>query len=172
MSTSSKTPLLTLILASASFLFMMGGCKDACEKAKVSCAIGGEAKVWKEDHCICDCRTGYEGEFCKQVVRNKYIGTYTGSYSCLTGDNEDYKVEIEYNENGIIWVNIKNLYNKGFAAYASVDSIGNLRIPSQPYGRGRIHGTATTDGQNLTVDFAVTSEGGKTDDCQGNFGKE
>jgi len=64
-----------------SFLFIIG-CGDPCDD--VACANGSTC-----DDGTCLCVDGYEGTLCDTEVRTKFLGTYSGTFTCDDGESLD-----------------------------------------------------------------------------------
>lgn len=147
-------------------LFVLNSCKkDPCKD--VTCENNGTPTEDGED-CKCVCGTAYEGERCETLVRAKFIGNFNGTEACTTG-NDTYAVTVTAGS-GDGDVIIGNLYNAGFFVNAQVNDNGGLTIPSQSFGTGQISGSATINGNTLTVNFVVTA-GGASDTCTGTYTK-
>ncbi len=70
-----------------------------CQYVNTSCNEG-----------VCKCNTGYEGDTCGILIRNKFIGTYNAIDSCVTPPN--FVVTITAADS-IDQFYINNFYNKG-----------------------------------------------------------
>lgn len=96
------TALATLALFSA---VVVESCKpDKCKQ--VSCAYGGA--------CLdgaCSCQTGYEGEHCETITRNKFKGIYNVNENGTLSGAAQYTVSIEDGPkvNQVVIKNFQNL---------------------------------------------------------------
>lgn len=101
-----KTFLLTAIGVFAIFsTITLTSCKEDKCKATV-CAYGG---VCNEDGS-CTCQTGYEGERCETITRNKFKGAWRVTEDGTASNPAQYAVSVE-DGNAIDEVKIRNFYN-------------------------------------------------------------
>lgn len=101
-----KTFLLTAMGVIAVFSTVtFTSCKEDKCKATV-CAYGG---VCNEDGS-CSCQTGYEGERCETITRNKFKGVWRVTEDGTGSNPAQYTTSIE-NGNTINEVKIRNFYN-------------------------------------------------------------
>lgn len=71
------------LIATAVILLILNGCGDACEDT--TCRNNGI--------CVdgtCECPLFYEGDFCEDEVREKYLGTYFGTLEAPFYTSERY----------------------------------------------------------------------------------
>jgi len=80
-------------------------CKEDKCKATV-CAYGGVCN----DDGSCSCQTGYEGERCETITRNKFKGTWRVTEDGTSSNPAQYATSIE-NGTAIDEVVIRNFYN-------------------------------------------------------------
>lgn len=92
---------------------------DKC-KATV-CAYGG---VCNEDGS-CTCQTGYEGERCETITRNKFKGAWRVTEDGTISNPQQYAVSVEDGQNvdEVIIRNFYNLFNTFIYAKVSGDTI-------------------------------------------------
>lgn len=150
-----KTFLLTAIGAIAIFSTVtLTSCKEDKCKATV-CAYGG---VCEEDGS-CTCQTGYEGERCETVQRDKFKGAWRVIEDGTTSGPANYATSIEAGNN-IDEVVIRNFYNK-FNSYNVVGKVkgDTLIIASQQTKVGEI--TYTIEGKGYAVREAYYDLHGK-----------
>lgn len=150
-----KTFLLTAIGALAIFSTVtVTSCKEDKCKATV-CAYGG---VCNEDGS-CTCQTGYEGERCETVTREKFKGAWRVIEDGTTSGPGNYATSIE-NGNNIDEVVIHNFYNK-FNTYNVTAKVkgDSLYIASQQTSMNGI--TYTIEGKGYAVPEAFYDLHGK-----------
>lgn len=82
-------------------------CKENYCKGTV-CAYGGNCN---EDDGSCSCQTGYEGERCETITRNKFKGAWRVIEDGTTSNPATYSVSVEDGQ-AINEVIIRNFYNK------------------------------------------------------------
>jgi len=121
-----KTFLLTAIGAIAIFSTVtLTSCKEDKCKATV-CAYGGVCN----DDGSCTCQTGYEGERCETVTRDKYKGAWTVIEDGTASNPAKYATSIE-DGNNINEVVIHNFYNKFNSVIGAQVKGDTIYIPSQ-----------------------------------------
>jgi hypothetical protein len=93
----------------------------------------------------------------------KFVGTYTGSESCTSG-NDNYSLEIEAGSSDYT-IKIKNLYNAGstFVINANV-SQKNITIPNQTVSGVTVNGSGSINGNALQLTFSLSAAAG-SDNC-------
>ncbi|GBL35273.1 hypothetical protein EMGBS15_08680 [Filimonas sp.] len=157
------TALATLLVFTA---VLFNGCKhDKCEQ--VSCAFGG---VCKEGNCLC--QTGYEGEHCETITRDKFKGQWNVNEDGTLSSPAQFTASIENGPmiNQVVIKNFQNFYmSENVLAVAYKDT---LTIPLQVMSDGsKIEGWATITDTNplnqhyyqhavMTMYYKVTSSDG------------
>ena len=122
-----KTFLLTAIGAIAIFSTVtLTSCKEDKCKATV-CAYGG---VCNSDDGSCTCQTGYEGDRCETVTRDKFKGAWRVIEDGTSSNPAQYATSIEdgNNINDVIIHNFYNTFNPIITAQVKGDT---LYVPSQ-----------------------------------------
>lgn len=99
----------------------------------------------------------------------KFVGTYTGSESCTSG-NDNYSLMIEAGSSDYT-IKIKNLYNAGatFVINANV-SQKNITIPNQTVSGITVNGSGSINGNAITLTYSLSATGG-SDNCTFNGNK-
>lgn len=124
--TMNKTRFITIISTLILFFSVsFFACKvDKCKQ--VNCAYSG---LCKEGTCFC--QTGYEGEHCETVTRDKFKGIYNVNEDGTISGVAQYSLSIENNDK-INEVVIKNLQNV-FKDYPvrGITYLDTLTIPNQ-----------------------------------------
>jgi hypothetical protein len=100
-------------------------CKEDKCKATV-CAYSGVCN----DDGSCTCQTGYEGERCETVTRDRYKGAWRVTEDGTASNPAQYAVSIE-NGNAIDEVIIRNFYNKFNPTVTAKVKGDTLHIASQ-----------------------------------------
>lgn len=112
------------ILAAFSALTLTSCEEDKCKS--VVCAYNGQCN----DDGSCTCVTGYEGERCETISRNKFKGVWTVQEDGTTSNPTSYAVTIE-NGIEIDQVSIKNMYNSYNEVVVGKVFQDTLYIPAQ-----------------------------------------
>lgn len=129
---------LTLFLA-----FVLNSCEpDKCKQ--VSCAYGGTCK---DGTCLC--QTGYEGEHCETISRDKFKGIYNVNEDGSLSSAAQYSLSIENGTkiNEVIIKNIQNILPVSAEAYGVVFK-DTLTIPLQNI----VNNTKTVEGWAYITD--------------------
>lgn len=121
--------------------------KDECKD--VVCQNGGTCSGGN-----CTCPTGYEGNSCEILSREKVLGVYLGSEICTVG-TDNYSVTIATNSNNIM-VTLTNIYNQGFSATGTMTSTNSFTF-SGASGSTTYSGTGTVNGNQLTLSYSISS---------------
>ena len=134
-------------------------CTDPCKD--VTCQNGGT--------CVegdCECADGYTGTNCETEERAQFIGTYSVSESCTSG-NYTYNVTVSNSSTGATAIIIGNFGDYSTNVNATVDG-DNITIPNQTNQVGgfplTFSGTGQISGTILTISYTV-SDGTNTDTC-------
>jgi len=125
---------------------------DKCKSTV--CAYGG---VCNEDGS-CTCQTGYEGERCETITRNKFKGAWRVTEDGTISNPQQYAVSVEDGENvnEVVIRNFYNLFNSFVHATVSGDTI---YIPQQQIQVGE--DTKTIEGKGYAVPEAFYDLHGK-----------
>ena len=107
---------------------------NSCEPDKckhVNCAYGGTCK---DGTCLC--QTGYEGEHCETVTRDKFKGIYNVNEDGTLSTAAQYSVSIENGEkiNEVVIKNFQNNFTESVRAVVYKDT---LTIPQQTFANGK-----------------------------------
>lgn len=151
-----------LLISGATF---MSSCKkDPCDTT--SCLNGATC-----NEGTCECTTGYEGENCGTEMRQKFLGTYTGTMT-VAGQTGNMQLEVKTSNQGadkieLVWWSWDETYR------AEVQNGNSVVIPQQQVytqqgtytveGSGNLNGSqiilnwnATYQGQSVTYNFTGT----------------
>jgi hypothetical protein len=133
------TSLSTLLLFSA---VLFNACEpDVCKN--VSCAYGGTCK---DGSCLC--QTGYEGEHCETVTREKFKGIWNVNEDGTITPVAQYAISIE-NGAKINEVKIINFQNKFTEPVIGIAYKDTLTVPLQTFSNGyKVEGWATITDTN------------------------
>ncbi len=134
--------------------------KDECKD--VVCQNGGTCAEGK-----CTCTTGYEGTNCETKSRDKFVGTYTGTEICSTG-NDTYSVVVTANSDAIK-LTMTGLYNDPSAPYTAICTMTGTDAfsfsgSSSASAAIVFSGTGTLSGNQLKIVYTVTN-GVTTNSC-------
>lgn len=151
---------LRLLVLSASFLGLtLTGCKDECKD--VVCQNGGTCE---EGTCLCV--SGYEGENCETEVRAKFIGSYSVSESCQSG-NYNFNFNITASSASVTSIIINNFYDIGINVTANISGT-TVTIPNQTVTQSgsalNVSGSGQLNGNILTLTYTISS-GSDSDSC-------
>ncbi len=155
---------LSLALVLGSTLYLVTSCNpDPCKD--VICNNGGIATASADNNdCTCACPAGYEGEFCDDFVRDKYVGNYNGTETC---DSGTYSIAITAaaGSGSDLELTIGNLYDAGFFTIANVTANGDLEITNQAFGTGTISGSGSINSSGvISITYTIVTGVG-TDNC-------
>jgi hypothetical protein len=141
----------TVALLGAALMF--GSCKkDECKD--IVCENSGICNVG-----ICDCATGYEGESCETVQRDKYLRTAANTEDCVA----DYSTDVVAGTN-IDEIKIKNLgnficTNGDYYVTIKLSGSNSFTIPSQNVCDDVYtftgSGTYTATGNDIVVNYSA-----------------
>jgi hypothetical protein len=151
-----KTRILQILGVAAIVTMGMTSCDtDACKD--VECGTYG--------NCIegdCECDANYTGTNCATLLRADYIGSGNVDETC-DSSTDTYALTITAGT-AITDVVINNIYGLDLNTTGTVDTEGNLTIPSQTFGSGTISGTGSLTNDILTISFDLVL-GTETDSC-------
>ncbi len=138
-----RTLLLPFLLATATFL---GGCKkDPCKD--VTCLNGGSC-----DDGVCACAAGYEGSNCGTETRAKFIGSYSGSFSCPGGNST---IQLTVTNSSSAATNV--VFSDGADTWIGTVSGSSVNIATQSISGGTtISGSGQLAGNILTLSLNLS----------------
>lgn len=128
--------------------------KDECKN--VTCQNGGTCSGGN-----CTCPTGYEGDRCQTLSRDKFIGTYTGNETCTVGSDE-YSITIATNSDQLK-ITLTNIYGQGFTGTGTITGPNTFALSGSQTGT-TYTGTGTLNGNTLTLAYTITN-GVTTNSC-------
>lgn len=148
-----------------------GNCVDgACECAEYFFGSSCEDKCVKGDYAdgVCTCKNGYEGEACDVEMRNKFLGTWQVSETCLNIANVyEYSMVIDISTTGILDFGIDNFRDdqNNPIVLCTVDKTNTTQfvIAAQDFGSGQqLEGTGSfnASGDTLTIDYKLSFSNG------------
>ncbi|MCC6577179.1 MAG: hypothetical protein IT228_07545 [Flavobacteriales bacterium] len=147
-----------LMLGLALVAFTATGCKkDKCKDKNCgngSCVDGS-----------CVCNTGYEGSECGTEKRSKFLGSWSATENCTSG-NYSWTMTSTASSQGITAIIFNNFAGfNGINVSATVNSNGtSLTIPNQTLSGATFSGSAQITGNIMTLTYSLTSQG-QTDNC-------
>ncbi len=108
--------------------------------------------------CTRTCDLGYEGDHCTTPVRDKFIGTFSGSQTCSAA-TDTFSIEIGEVAGDVTKIKIYNIYNVGVNTIGTVLANGSVTIAPQALGvGGNISGDITASGK-IRINYLVTVTG-------------
>jgi hypothetical protein len=131
-----------IVTAICTLLIFSGTLFHACKKDKcdqVSCAFGG---VCKDGSCLC--QTGYEGEHCETITRDKFKGIWNVNEDGTLSPAAQYTTSIENGPaiNQVIIKDFQNFYHA--ETVLGIAYKDTLTIPLQYFSDGSsVEGWAT-----------------------------
>lgn len=155
-------PFIFIFLSVATFV-IVNGCRKSqpCEFIRCEYGLCTDGR--------CKCPTGYEGDKCLTKVRNKYLGTFTGSEQCSVSYDGAYSITISANTSDVTKVNFYNMWGADTNTTGEIKDDGNVYFLSQPFRDGSmIIGKAMLINGKLKVSYTITGESqlnGQTDNC-------
>lgn len=142
-----------LMLGLALVAFTATGCKkDKCKDKNCgngSCVDGS-----------CVCNTGYEGSECGTEKRSKFLGSWSATENCTSG-NYSWTMTSTASSQGITAIIFNNFAGfNGINVSATVNSNGtSLTIPNQTLSGATFSGSAQITGNIMTLTYSLTSQG-------------
>ena len=121
--------------------------QKACDdQGTENCVVGtnGEAR--------CECKFGYEGELCKTVWENKFVGTYIASEDC-SGNILNYVLEVDPGPDPqqITFINFNNQANDTVTAKVVANLVNanvfEIYVQYMPFGRVSGAGSIDSEGR-------------------------
>lgn len=113
--------------------FTISSCEvDKCKS--IVCANGGTC----ETNGSCSCPSGYEGERCETVTRDRYKGAWTVTEDGTVSSIARYVVSVEDNGSSITKINIRNFNNQNNAVLEAAIVKDSIFIPTQTYTVGTL----------------------------------
>lgn len=151
-----KKLFLLFLLLSSSLI----GCKEKC--ADVNCLNGGVC-----NDGTCTCPIGYDGEFCQDEARTKFLGNYSvhEEISSSSGNtSKDYTCSIVTNGTDKFAIKFTNLYNysscpNGNNEVEATVSGNNITIANQPLCWPNTEGSGSINGTTITLNYTNTLSG-------------
>ncbi|MEO6830994.1 MAG: calcium-binding EGF-like domain-containing protein [Chitinophagaceae bacterium] len=148
--------------------------KDACKG--VVCQNGGTCDA--SGSCVC--QTGFTGTNCEKLVRDEFIGTWSGTDVCGSGS---YTITLTVNtstNNINALVNNPGGFGPAITITGVVTSANALSFTNANAGGGRTlsgtmtftGGSATTGATAMQFVYTVTPASGAADNCTGNYTKQ
>jgi hypothetical protein len=141
--------------------------KDAC--SGVTCQNGGTCSGG-----TCTCQTGYTGTNCQTLVRESFVGNYTGTDQCTSGT---YSINLSIADaaSNNLQVLITNIggFGTSIIATGTVTSATQVTITSANVGGNSrvLSGIMTFTGTTMQFQYTVNSASG-SDNCQGTYSKQ
>lgn len=146
----------------AAVTFSISSCTvDPCKD--VSCGANGECV---DGNCVCD--AGYEGSTCATEQRAKFLGQYSVSEACTSG-NYTYNVSVNTSSTGVSNIIVTNFGDYSVSVNGTVNSDGssitfaNQQVTIQGTA-ATVQGTGQITGNILTITYTI-SAGGQSDTC-------
>jgi len=135
-----------LVLGLAVVAFTATGCKkDECKDK--NCGHGT---------CVdgtCECSAGYEGSECGTEQRTKFIGSYTGTFSCSGGSPGTVNMTISSSSTGVD----KVVMTDGFDTWVCSVSGSSITIANQTLSGGAtLQGSGQLVGTQLTLNLNIS----------------
>ena len=148
--------------------FAFPGCKgDPCKGL-----ICDNGATCEEGNCICE--PGYEGRFCSDETRGKFIGVYNVNDQCGGNPSTTYECWIMRPAADVVQIvfsNFSNIENSGIIpnVYGEVTEGNNFNIPSQVVEDITFSGSGVlNESGSITINYDRT-ESGTTLSCSADF---
>ena len=119
------------------------------------------------------CPVGYEGSDCKTLSRTKFIGNWTGTDICGSGQ---YDIDLSVGTSSVsevtALVNNAGGFGTNVTITGTVTGTNSLQFTNQNVGGGRtLSGTMTFTTNKMSFAYSVTGTSG-TDNCNGSYDKQ
>jgi len=116
----------------------------------------------------CACPPGYDGDYCGNEQRAKFLANYDFSETCL-GGNYTYTAALTISGDGITLLHISDFAALNGSELAGVVYGHDIQIPQQFFAyngeQWGIVGTGHLSELNLTIIYTLTFPDGSTDEC-------
>ena len=155
---------LLFIRLSVIIIFITASCKrDSCENVVCS----GNKICFQG---VCQCPTGYEGQYCDTLSADKYVGNYQVYQNCINGLPSQYPSNIVQG-NYVYEIYIGNMIGQGLQCRAIIN-VNDIQIPSQNLGATPISGYGNYNPANghITLHYQY-SQNGIPYDCTADYYK-
>lgn len=122
-----------------------------------------------------ECEIGYEGDDCKTLMRDKFVGDWSGKDICTSGE---YDIEISATRSTTNDLNVLVSNPGGFGGTiritGTVINSTTLEFTNQDVGEDRIlNGKMTITASGNDLSFSYTVEGDVDEDsCSGNYTRQ
>ena len=149
-------------------LFLVSVLSESCDRNKCENVICGLRQSCVNG--ICQCAPGYEGDNCETLARDKFLGQYLVSTSCVQGfAPAQYPTQVIEDFNEINKIQITNIVGTGLSAEAYIDR-DLIEIPDQNIGAGTIFGQGNYDQilQRIIIEYNY-SVNGQLSNCTATF---
>lgn len=137
--------------------------EDKCKA--IMCAYNG---VCKDGQCLCP--TGYEGNQCEIITRDRYLGVWTVTEDGTYSNAAQYPVDIVAGPN-ISEIRIKNFRNSFLEEVNAFVTGDTITIPDQIINNKTVRGFGFIEAEKydakhgkLTLRYIVTDQNGVVDD--------
>ncbi|MBL0315977.1 MAG: calcium-binding EGF-like domain-containing protein [Flavobacteriales bacterium] len=159
MKTFSKIILMCMTFAALAIVSCKKEDPDPCEN--VTCQNGGSC-----NNGSCSCATGYEGATCGTEQRAKFIGSFSASESCTSG-NYNYSFTVSNSGTGVSNVVLTNFGGVTGTLSATISG-SSITIPSQTIDVTGVavtfSGSGQISGNIMTISYTLSANGG-SDPC-------
>jgi hypothetical protein len=151
-----KTKFFQILGVVAVSIISFSACEtDACKD--VNCGDNGTCV---DGDCVCD--SGYEGVNCQTEERAKFIGSYSVTEACTSG-NYSYSMTITTSSTGVDKIVAQNFGDYSVDLIGTVDG-SSVSFANQTVGGGTFSATGQISGSILTISYTVTA-GSSNDSC-------
>jgi hypothetical protein len=118
------------------------------------------------------CPVGYSGKDCKTLVRNNFVGSWSGSDICGSGTYSiSLTIGASANEINALVTNPGG-FGSSVIITGTVTADNTLQFTNQDVGGSRtLSGTMTFSGNSMSFSYAVTAIAG-TDNCNGSYTRQ
>lgn len=121
------------------------------------------------------CEVGYEGDDCKTLMRDKFVGNWTGKDICTSGE---YPIDLGVERSSVSEINALVSNPGGFGGTiritGTVINSTTLEFTNQDVGENRtLNGKMTISASGNDLAFSYTVNGDVDDDsCSGNYSRQ